>query len=148
MFRRRGISSNASQGLVACALVFVVPPTVKSMMIADEARHEAEDLRRPQGFVQNDGSEYRREQRHRARAKDEHQDAPPPRQRCSRSHRPPCFELCFRSSDRVGHMPGTMNVIFLTGMSGQCTALMWHGRPAHVNRAVNTGGSPVLRLRG
>ena len=27
-------------GLVACAVVFVVPPTVKSMMVADEAVHD------------------------------------------------------------------------------------------------------------
>jgi hypothetical protein len=27
-------------GLVACAIVFVVPPTVKSMMVADEAVHD------------------------------------------------------------------------------------------------------------
>ena len=40
LIRRSATLGKPVLGLVACALVFVVPPTVKSMMVADEAVHD------------------------------------------------------------------------------------------------------------
>lgn len=40
LVRRSATLGKPALGLVACALVFVVPPTVKSMMVADEAVHD------------------------------------------------------------------------------------------------------------